>query len=164
MDLKQRITWQLQTIRHLTESMISSFTTPQTWTHQLFPGANHALWVLGHLSLVDNNVLGKFFDGHQIEKPAYRERFGRGSRPTPNPAEYPPPEEVLAFWRERRATLLACLADFPMEDLDKPVPPGLPPFVKNAGQMFAFIAIHEALHGGQLSMSRRALGNAPVVG
>jgi hypothetical protein len=163
MDLRQRILWQLQSIRGLTDQMLPAFKTPEHWTHQVFPGANHALWIVGHLALVDNNVLGKFFD-KMIETPIYKEKFGRQSQPSPKAADYPAPEEVVEFFRERRRTLLASIEQFPASDFDNSVPPGLPPFVENAGQMFAFVATHEALHSGQLSMSRRSLGHPPVVG
>jgi hypothetical protein len=163
MDLKQRILWQLQTIRQLNEQMFASFVTPQDWTHQVFPGANHALWIAGHLAMVDNNVLARFFS-KPTEKPGYLEKFGRKSSPSPNPANYPPPEEVVALFHERRSTLLGCIEACPDADFEKPVPPGAPPFIHNAGQMFAFTAVHEGIHTGQLSMCRRALGHAPVVG
>jgi uncharacterized damage-inducible protein DinB len=163
MDLKQRILWQLQTIRQLNEQMLPAFASPQDWTQQIFPGANHALWIVGHLALVDNNVLGRFFS-KSLDKPAYSEKFGRGSKPSPNAADYPSPEDVLALFRERRSALVNSIEGFPTADFEKPVPPGLPPFVQNVGQMFAFVAVHEATHTGQLSMCRRALGHAPVVG
>jgi uncharacterized damage-inducible protein DinB len=163
MDLKQSILWQLQSIRGLSDQMLTTFKTPTDWTHQVFPGANHALWIVGHLALVDNNVAGKFFD-KMIEKPNYKEKFGRQSQPSSNAADYPAPEELLEFFRERRRTLLASIEQFPASDFDNPVPPGLPPVVQNVGQMFVFVANHEALHSGQLSMSRRSLGHPPVVG
>jgi len=163
MDLKQRIIWQLQTIRQLGDQMLTSFTTPEDWTRQLFPGANHPMWIAGHIAFVDNRLLGVFFS-KSIDKPDYAEKFGRSSKPSSNPADYPPPSEILEFRRERRATLLESIAGFPDADFDKPVPPGLPPFVQNIGQMFSFMAVHEGMHTGQLSMCRRVLGHAPVVG
>jgi uncharacterized damage-inducible protein DinB len=162
-DLKTRIIWQLQAIRNLGDQMLAVFTSPEDWTHQLFPGANHPLWVAGHIAFVDNRILGVFFQ-KSIENPALTEKFGRQSKPSPNPADYPPPAEVLEFRRERRATLLDCIATLSDADFEKQVPPGLPPFVQNAGQMFSFLAVHEGMHTGQLSMCRRALGHAPVVG
>ncbi|HTQ39845.1 MAG TPA: DinB family protein [Pirellulales bacterium] len=163
MDLKQRIVWQLQVIRQLSDQMLSAFTSPEEWTRQLFPGANHPLWIAGHVAFVDNRILGVFFS-KSMEKPGYAEKFGRSSKPSPNPADYPPPDEVLNFRRERRSTLLDCIATLSDADFEKPVPAGLPPFVQNYGQMFAFLAVHEGTHTGQLSMCRRVLGHAPVVG
>jgi hypothetical protein len=164
MDLKHRIIWQLQTIRALNEQMFTAFATPQDWTHQIFPGANHALWIAGHLAMVDNSGIGRFFPTHMIDKPDYGAKFGRQSTPSADFTDYPPPAEILALMRERRATLITCLEGFTDADFDKPAPPGLPPFIHNAGQMYSFMAVHEGLHTGQLSMNRRALGNAPVVG
>ncbi len=163
MDLKQRIIWQLQTIRQLGDQMLAAFTTSEDWTHQIFPGANHPLWIAGHIAFVDNRILGVFFS-KSVDKSGYTEKFGRASKPSSNPADYPPAAEVLEFRRERRAVLLDCIGTLPDTDFEKPVPPGLPPFVQNGGQMFSFIAVHEGIHTGQLSMCRRALGHGPVVG
>jgi hypothetical protein len=163
MDLKQRIKWQLETIRQFDEQFLSALKTPQDWTHQLFAGANHPLWIVGHLSLVDNNVLGKFFPEKFIDKPGWSEKFGRQSTPSPHAADYPPPEEVLAFFRERRTTLIECVSMMNEADFEKPAPPPKPPFIHEAWQMFLFMTSHEALHMGQLSMARRAMGNAPIV-
>ena len=162
MELKPRIKWQLETIRQFDEQFLSALKTPADWTHQLFPGANHPLWILGHLSLVDNNVIAKFFPKKYIDKPGWAERFGRESKPSPNAADYPPPEEVAAFFLERRATLIQCVDTMNEADFEQPVPEPKPPFIQIAWQMFLFMTAHEALHMGQLSLVRRALGNAPI--
>jgi hypothetical protein len=164
MYLKQRIIWQLQTIRQLNEQMFASFMTTQDWTHQIFPGANHALWIAGHLAMVDNSGIGRFFPASAVDKPDYGKKFGRQSTPSADFADYPPPAEVIAFMRERRTALINCLEGFSDADFDKPAPPGSPPFIHNAWQMYSFMAVHEGLHTGQLSMNRRALGNAPIAG
>lgn len=163
MDLKQRIIWQLQTIRALTEQMLAAFKTPSDWTHQIFPGANHALWIVGHLAMADNNGISRFVPEKALDKPDYSKKFGRQSTPSPNASDYPAPEEVLALFRERRAALIACLEAFSDNDFEKPAPPGVPPFIKNAQHMYSFLAVHEGMHTGQLSMTRRALGNSPIV-
>jgi uncharacterized damage-inducible protein DinB len=163
MELKQRIKWQLETFRQFGEQFFSAFKTPQDWTYEIFPGANHALWIIGHLSMVDNNVLSRLFPGKGVDKPDYSEKFGRQSKPSPNAADYPPPEEVLAFFHERRIVLLECIDNMSAEDFEQPVPPPKPPFINNVWQLLSFMAIHESLHMGQLSMCRRALGNAPIV-
>jgi DinB superfamily len=164
MDSKQRIIWQLQTVRALNEQMFASFVKPEDWVHQIFPGANHALWIAGHLAMVDNSGISRFIPAQGVDKGDWSKKFGRQSTPTSNFADYPPPAEVLAFMRERRATLVKCLEGFSEADFDQPAPPGLPPFIHNAGQLYSFMAVHEGLHTGQLSMCRRSLGNTPVVG
>jgi hypothetical protein len=163
MGTKDQIKWQLQTIRQFDEQFFPALKSPADWTHQVFPGSNHALWVVGHLAMVDNNVLGKLFPEKSIPKHGWSEKFGRQSKPSANAADYPPPDEVLAFFRDRRTSLLESIDQMSEADLEKPVPPPAPPFIQNARQMFAFLSIHEGIHMGQLSMCRRALGNPPIV-
>ena len=87
-----------------------------------------------------------------------------GSQPTNNPADYPPVEEVIAFMRERRQTLLEVLDAASEDDLAKPAPEGAPDFLPDVASVFEMAAWHEGLHSGQLSVARRGLGNAPLFG
>jgi uncharacterized damage-inducible protein DinB len=50
------------------------------------------------------------------------------------------------------------------EDLSKQIPPGGPPFLTDNASMFELLVWHEGLHAGQLSIARRALGHAPLMG
>jgi len=84
--------------------------------------------------------------------------------PTSDPAAYPPPEQVVERWRERRKTLLAVLDRQTDDDLNQPAPSGAPTFLKDRGNLFEFVAIHESMHTGQLSIARRALGHSPLRG
>ncbi len=108
MDYKQRLKAQLELVRGTTESILSAFKTPQDWTYQVHPQANHALWVAGHLTVADNMMVSKLAPEKAATlPPAYKEMFSPGSKPSPDPNDYPPPEDVLARMRERRAALLA---------------------------------------------------------
>jgi hypothetical protein len=162
MDTIQRLILGMDNARRFSEGLLAAFKTPEEWTHQLFPGANHALWFAGHLATVDNSFLKRTTD-QGIEKPEYAAMFGRGSKSTGNPADYPPPEEVLAFMRDRRKVMMEAIAKYTDADLPKPLPPGSPPFLPDFGQLFAFFAWHEGVHAGQVSMIRRALGHPPIV-
>ncbi len=42
MTLKERLANQLHVIRGISEQVLSVFTTPQQWTHQVHEQANHA--------------------------------------------------------------------------------------------------------------------------
>jgi uncharacterized damage-inducible protein DinB len=163
MDLKQRILWQLQTIRQLGDQMLTAFTSPTDWTYQLFPSANHAMWIVGHLAMVDNSAISKLFPEKCVQNADYSEKFGRQSKPSPNSDDYPPAEELLSFRHDRRATLLNCITEMTPADFEKPVPSPKPPFIQTAGDLLSFLAVHEGMHTGQLSMCRRALGHAPIV-
>ncbi len=164
MDTKQRLVLGMESARRFSEGVLSSFKTADEWTHQLFPGANHALWFAGHMAMVDNSFLKRVVPEKGVDKPEYVEKFGRGSKPVADPNNYPPAEEVLTFMRDRRTLMMAEIATFTDADLPKPLPQGFPPFLPDFGQLFAFFAWHEGMHAGQISMVRRALGHPPMVG
>jgi hypothetical protein len=163
METIRRLILGMENARRFSEGLLTAFTKPGEWTHQLFPGANHALWFAGHMALVDNSFLKRVAD-KGIDKPDYAAKFGRGSQATGNPADYPPADEVVSFMRGRRKLVMEEVAKFTDADLPKPLPQGFPPFLPDFGQLFAFFAWHEGMHAGQISMIRRALGHPPIVG
>ena len=57
MDTKQRLRQQLMTIRGISDAMLAAFETPQQWTHQVHDQANHALWFIGHMGMVDDFLI-----------------------------------------------------------------------------------------------------------
>ncbi|HEX3659049.1 MAG TPA: DinB family protein [Pirellulales bacterium] len=160
--LKQAIERQLVDSHTYTEGLLAGFKTPEEWTHQVHPEANHAMWVAGHIAGADNffiTALGG--PGRVVE--GYKEKFGGGTKPSPRPADYPPPSEVLDYLRERRQALLKLLAEKSEADLDAPAPAGMPPMIKDVAGIFQLIAWHEGLHAGQASIARRSLGQPPVM-
>jgi len=164
MTPKERARSALEISRGMSEGMVADFKTPEQWTHQVVPTANHALWCIGHTAWVDNRFITRLAPELEVELPGYQERFAGGSMPTSDPAAYPPPEQVVERWRERRKTLLAVLDRQTDDDLNQPAPSGAPTFLKDRGNLFEFVAIHESMHTGQLSIARRALGHSPLRG
>ncbi len=164
MTPKERAHSALDISRSMSEGMVADFKTPEQWTHQVFPTANHALWCIGHIAWVDNRFISRLAPELEVDLPGYKERFAGGSTPSSDPAAYPPPEQVVERWRERRKTLLAVLERQTDADLEQPAPQGVPGFLKDRGNLFEFAAIHESIHTGQLSMARRSLGHAPLRG
>jgi uncharacterized damage-inducible protein DinB len=162
-ELKQRLERQLNLIRGMSRSLLAAFKTPQEWTYQVHDQANHALWFAGHVGTVDNFMISLLDPARAIQKPGYREKFGMGSRPTSDPADYPPPEEVVAFMEERRQAVLAILAELNQEALSRPTPEDAPKIMPDVGAIFEAAVWHEALHAGQVTVARRALGQAPMV-
>ena len=163
MDLKPRLERQLNKIREISEAFLSAFEAPEQWTFQVHERANHALWFAGHLGMVDNFLISRVAPEKARAADDYREKFGMGSRPTANPADYPTPEEVLAFMRERREALLEVLSGLSEEDLAKPSPEGIPEFMPDVASIFEAAVWHEALHGGQVTVIRQAMGVSPLV-
>src|ERR1700737_199793 len=106
MEYKQRLKAQLELIRQTSEAILAAFKTPQEWTFQVHPQANHALWFAGHEAVADNMMVSKLAPEKGLTfPPGYKEMFFPGSKPSASPNDYPPPEEVLARMRGRRARL-----------------------------------------------------------
>jgi uncharacterized damage-inducible protein DinB len=164
MSLKERLQRQLVTARQLSERLLSDFSSPEQWTHQVYEGGNHALWFAGHMANTDNFFISLVAPQRAMEQPGFGTAFGMGSRPSRNLADYPQVETVLTTMRERRQTLLDALASLSDEDLSRPTPAGAPDFIPDFGSVFELAVWHEGLHSGQLSMVRRSLGFAPVMG
>jgi hypothetical protein len=163
MDLKARIVGQLGFVRGLTERILSDFKSPDDFVYQVDPNTNHVLWLAGHLGVVENFMIRQFDPTKAVETAGYRDQFGIGSRPIGDLSAYPPVEEVLAFMRERRAALLALVAPLGDADLLRPCPPGAPAFMTDLASVLEAAVWHEAMHTGQMTVVRRALGHPPIV-
>lgn len=163
MSTKQRLRKQLESARNYSLALLRDFRTPEQWTFQVHPNANHALWFSGHMAVVDNFLISNLAPEKTIQRPEFERAFGTGSQPTSNPADYPPPEAVLAAMNERRETLLAVLESLAESDFEKPTPKGRPDFLPDVGSVFEMAVWHEALHSGQLSVARRSMGHSPVL-
>lgn len=164
MSLKQRLRRQLGKTRDLSERLLADFHSPHEWVHQVHPGCNHALWFAGHMANLDNFFLSLVAPEKAARLDGFATRFGMGSQPTNNPDDYPLPQDVLEVMRERRRTLLAVLDSLSEEDLSRPTPAGSPDFLTDFAAVFEMANWHEAMHAGQLSVSRRALGHKPLSG
>lgn len=164
MSLKTHLRDQLVSTRAFTEQLLRSFHTPADWTFQVHPNSNHALWFIGHIGNTDNFFLTLVAPEKASPQASFREKFGMGSQPTANAADYPPPEQVLAYFRERRQALLALLDTLGDEALEAKTPKGAPEFLPDVASVFRTAGWHEGLHAGQLTVVRRALGHPPVMG
>lgn len=163
MGLKKSLQAQLQASRHYSEGLLKDFQTPEQWLHQVHPKANHPLWFAGHMAVTDNFFLSAIAPEKSSLPAGFVEKFGPGSQPTTNPADYPSPEEVVRVMRERREVLASLLAGLSEEDLERPTPAGTPDFLRDWGSVFRVAAWHEAIHSGQLAVCHRALGNSPII-
>lgn len=164
MGLRERIRQQLVSAREVSERFLADFQTPQQWLFQIHPGTNHALWFAGHMAQTDNFFVSLVDPSKAVSRDGWGDMFGMGSQPTNNPDDYPSPESVVEFMRDRRAALLAALDALDEAELDTPTPDGAPAFLADYGMVFQAAAWHEGMHAGQLSMVRRAMGHSPVLG
>ena len=124
------------------------------------------MWIVGHIGLADNAFAARFRPDVSAKPDGWDELFWFGSEPRSDSSAYPPVEEVLSYCRDRRSVLLSVLEELTDEELSAPAPgpnersplAGAP----NMGHTFLFIAYHEGLHTGQLSVARRSLGHEPL--
>jgi uncharacterized damage-inducible protein DinB len=164
MSLKSHLRQALVSTREFSERLLQAFHTPEEWTHQVHAQSNHALWFVGHIGNTDNFFVGVIAPERAVPRAGYRERFGPGSQPTNRPADYPAPDEVLAYMRERRAVLLSLLDEMDEARLETPTPKGSPEFIPDFASVFRTAGWHEGVHAGQLTVVRRALGHPPLMG
>lgn len=163
MQIKQRIESQLKLVREIHHSLQKAFVAPAEWVFQVHPDANHALWGAGHVATVDNFILSSVAPERVVARPGYQEKFGMGSHPTSRLEDYPPPQDVLDFMDETRASLLKALDALDDAQLQQPPGPKAPDFIKDVAGAFETVVWHEAMHMGQMTVSRRALGHRSLV-
>lgn len=167
MNIKAHAISSLKLSRQLTKNMLADFNTLNDWFYQPHENSNHALWIAGHLGLADNAFASKFRPKVGKEVDGWKDVFWLGSQPTSNPKDYPPIDEVLDYFEDRREVLLNVLNEVSLDELMKPAPPegsGSPiAGAPNIAQVFFFIASHESVHCGQLSVCRRGLGHSPLI-
>jgi uncharacterized damage-inducible protein DinB len=166
MQLKAHARFALEFSRRLLEGILSEL-EGSDWFYQAHEKSNYPLWVVGHLGLADNMFINRFRP-ERVKKPeGWDALFWFGSQMLPSTA-YPPVDEVLAYFRERRQALLQLLEELTDAELDAPAPaPGERSPIAGApsiGQLFLFASQHESLHAGQLTIAHRAVGKAPLIG
>lgn len=136
----------------------------EKYCHQPVSGANHVMWVLGHLADTDDFFL-ETLGGKPAACPAgWQEKFRMGSKPMPNLSDYPAIEVINQQLHSRREELCAWLSSMNEAELAKPLPKDFEGFAPNMGAMFGAIACHESLHAGQITVIRRSLGMGPKFG
>lgn len=166
MDLKAHAFSSLNLARRLTTALLKDFHSEEEWLKQSHPGTNHALWITGHLGLADNLFASKFRPEVDHKPEGWDALFWFGSTVTNEADRYPDPTQVRQYFDGRREILLSVLKEMSEQELMQPAPPpdaqspiaGAP----NIGQAFFFIAYHEGMHSGQLSVIRRGLGFKPL--
>jgi uncharacterized damage-inducible protein DinB len=130
--------------------------------HQPCPGANHALWTLGHLATVNQYFLKTLAgrDGALFEK--YKAMFFAKSQPSPDGANYPPIDVLRDYFQSSRAAFRGWVQSLSDEQLAGPPPEEFKKFAPTLGNVLMRLLWHEGMHYGQLTVIRKSLGLAPV--
>lgn len=149
--------------RTLTIGILDGVPTDQM-THQPFEGANHALWIMGHLGTVDEFYL-KEAGGRPVTRfDEWRKTFFFRSKPSSKLADYPPIAEVRDYFHNARAALLQWFGSMDDAAFFSPLPGRLATFEPHFGSLLARLCWHEGMHSGQLTVIRKSIGQSPVFG
>jgi uncharacterized damage-inducible protein DinB len=134
----------------------------EQYLHQPFPGANHALWTMGHLATVDQfflkSVAGR--DAGLFER--YSTLFFAKSTPSPSADTYPPIDTVREYFDSSRKAFRTWIESLDDERLAAPLPAEQQRFAPSVAGMLMRLLWHEGMHYGQLTVLRKSLGLAPV--
>jgi uncharacterized damage-inducible protein DinB len=135
---------------------------PAEFAHQPFPGVNSIAWILGHLALTDRRILGLL----GAELPPLADGFDTPFKTTKQPAiqqtDLGNPADLIATLDAHRTKLIAAVEGATPDVLNKPLPNPVGA-AKTVGEAAAFMAVHLAMHAGQITLIRRSLGYPPVV-
>lgn len=120
---------------------------------------NHPAWTLSHLNAYAGVLLSMLDDPSVPTADAEMERFGYGTTPVPNPAEYATKPELLDRFRERNARLAEVVAEKYAAYFPRPAPEKFQPHSPTIGHIaITLLVAHPPDHLGQLRLWRRAAG------
>ena len=124
-------------------------------------GGNHPLWILGHLTYSEANLVNHWILGKDNPLIRWKEIFGAGSEPVADGEVYPSFDEVWEVCQQTRGETLTLLDSLSEDELDaasKNAPPNREQFFGTARKCFSMIPTHWMMHYGQLADVRRSLG------
>lgn len=132
---------------------------------QPIAGVNHAAWNIGHLAIA-NDYISKILRNDGVCPPEYGELFAPGSKPRADRAAYPSKDELVKMFDMSYNRAAFVVGESSEEQL---ATPQLGPFFKDelplVGDLIAHLmTTHAAMHLGQISLWRRAMGLPSVLG
>jgi uncharacterized damage-inducible protein DinB len=136
---------------------------PEHFSHQPAAGLNSAAWIVGHLAGTDRRILSLRLGVTDLPVvPAgFEERFLPTRAAAGVQAELGDPAELVALFDAHRDRLIAVVRTLTPGELNEPLPTPHPLFATK-GEAASFMAVHTAMHLGQVTVIRRVLGYPPV--
>jgi uncharacterized damage-inducible protein DinB len=126
----------------------------------------HIAWQVGHLAVAQYNLCLRRIRGRTSQDEAlipdrFIDSFKLGSQPDPDPANYPPLDEIR---RRFDAVLQRALAELAMRsDTELNVSVEQPhPVFKTKLEAVEYCPQHELVHAGQVALLRRLMGKPPL--
>ncbi|MEM6330398.1 MAG: DinB family protein [Planctomycetota bacterium] len=135
--------------------------TDEEFFAQPAAGMNHVAWNLGHLAFYLDKPAGML--GAAVELGDWADRFAQGSTPTPGPAGYPSREEICTAFTSASDRCIAAIKAAPDDVLTAANTVAMKDALPTMADLMNFLLVgHCALHFGQVSAVRRALGRPPL--
>jgi hypothetical protein len=130
---------------------------------QPMPCVNHPAWILGHLAVSAEMVIGRL-GGDKFLPAEWGDLFKPGSSPRDVRVDYPSKETLLKGLEDSFARARDAAAGASAETLAAPTPnPRMKEGLPTMCEVTAFILTgHLGVHLGQLSMWRRLAGMPPL--
>jgi len=156
---------QIIQVRRYTQSLLDSIEETD-WFRLPHEAVTHVAWQVGHIAIAEYSLTLRRIRSRSREDevliPAeFAKKFGKGSVPEADPAQYPKVAEILAVFHRVHEQALAELASLPEATLDEPTKPPHPLFDTKFGAI-QFAPQHEMLHAGQIGLLRRLFGCEPL--
>ncbi|MFV2068987.1 MAG: DinB family protein [Pirellulales bacterium] len=130
-------------------------------------GGNHPLWILGHWTYAESNIVNHIILGKENPLIEWKEMFGSSHEPVAEADRYLPWDEVRQKFDEVRAQTMSVLEGLSDGGLDQPsknCPPGRERFLGTVGGCFLMLTLHPVMHHGQVADARRMAGRKPLFG
>lgn len=137
---------------------------PEKLCHQPVAGANHVVWIAGHITVTDRYMLVGACGGQSSVPAGWEKHFGMGSTPQAEPGSYPRYAEILEMLSVARSELVRHFRERSEAELSQSLPGDFARFAPNLGGLPFALAWHEGLHAGQITVVRRSLGMGPAFG
>ncbi len=143
--------------------MLTADIADERMTEQPMPGVNHPAWILGHLAISAEMIVGRL-GGDKFLPAEWAELFKPGSCPRDIRGDYPSKAELLKTMEDAFARARERVVGASSEALATPTPnPRMQQGLPTMREVGAFILTgHLGIHLGQLSMWRRMTGMTPL--
>lgn len=151
----------LRTSRFVMTSYLSDLSDEDLFVRPA-PAAHTAAWQLGHLIVSERRMIEAVAPGHGVVLPNGFEQAHPKDAGLEEPAVGFSKSEYEGLMQQQRAKTLQALELFSAEALSAPAPEFMRAYAAKVGSVFATVASHELMHGGQIAVIRRAL-EKPVV-
>ena len=129
------------------------------WVAQPIEGMNHPAWIVGHIAY-SCQMIGIEMGLAPWLPEDWADRFGSDQRPVADSERYPLPSELLSAFDDATARVRRRLAEINDADLAGPLPDRRhrEAFPTLGHAVLHILTVHTAIHLGQLSAWRHAVG------